>query len=75
MRQRRWIELSSDYDYTIQYHPDKVNVIADALSKKYMGSLAHIHEMRRPLIKELHRLLDESVNFEIYESRAFFAYF
>ncbi|GKD56371.1 putative reverse transcriptase domain-containing protein [Tanacetum coccineum] len=34
MRQRRWIELFSDYDCEIYYHPGKVNVVADALSRK-----------------------------------------
>ncbi|GJY34637.1 putative reverse transcriptase domain-containing protein [Tanacetum coccineum] len=31
MRQRRWIELLSDYDCEIRYHPRKANVVADAL--------------------------------------------
>ncbi|GJV56489.1 putative reverse transcriptase domain-containing protein [Tanacetum coccineum] len=34
MRQRRWLELLSDYDCDIRYHPGKVNVVADALSHK-----------------------------------------
>ncbi|GJZ29025.1 putative reverse transcriptase domain-containing protein [Tanacetum coccineum] len=34
MRQRWWIELLSDYDCEIRYHPEKANVVADALSRK-----------------------------------------
>ncbi|GJY43577.1 putative reverse transcriptase domain-containing protein [Tanacetum coccineum] len=34
MRQRHWLELLSDYDCEIRYHPEKANVIADALSRK-----------------------------------------
>ncbi|GJX35018.1 putative reverse transcriptase domain-containing protein [Tanacetum coccineum] len=34
MRQRRWIELFSDYECEICYHPGKANVVADALSRK-----------------------------------------
>ncbi|GKG54160.1 hypothetical protein Tco_0557683, partial [Tanacetum coccineum] len=34
MRQRRRIELFSDYDCEIRYHPGKENVVADVLSRK-----------------------------------------
>ncbi|GJS77369.1 putative reverse transcriptase domain-containing protein [Tanacetum coccineum] len=34
MRQRRWLELLSDYDCNIRYHLEKANVVADALSCK-----------------------------------------
>nr|GFB75133.1 hypothetical protein [Tanacetum cinerariifolium] len=34
MRQRCWLELLSDYDCEIRYHPGKANVVADALSMK-----------------------------------------
>ncbi|GJU85397.1 putative reverse transcriptase domain-containing protein [Tanacetum coccineum] len=34
MRQCRWLELLSNYDYEIRYHSGKANVVADALSRK-----------------------------------------
>ncbi|GKD11568.1 putative reverse transcriptase domain-containing protein [Tanacetum coccineum] len=34
MRHHRWLELLSDYDCKIRYHPGKVNVVADALGRK-----------------------------------------
>ncbi|GJX83899.1 putative reverse transcriptase domain-containing protein [Tanacetum coccineum] len=34
MRQRRWLELLSDYDCEIRYHPGKANIVADMLSRK-----------------------------------------
>ncbi|GKD99583.1 putative reverse transcriptase domain-containing protein [Tanacetum coccineum] len=34
MRQCRWLELLSDYNYEIRYHPGKANLVDDALSMK-----------------------------------------
>ena len=34
MRQRRWLELIKDYNLEVHYHPEKANVVADALSHK-----------------------------------------
>ena len=34
LRQRRWLELVKDYNLEIHYHPDKANVVADALNRK-----------------------------------------
>ena len=34
LRQRRWMKLIKDFDRVIDYHPEKANVVADALSRK-----------------------------------------
>ncbi|GJV15618.1 putative reverse transcriptase domain-containing protein [Tanacetum coccineum] len=34
MRKRHWLELLSDYDCEIRYHPGKANIFANALSRK-----------------------------------------
>nr|GFC19633.1 putative reverse transcriptase domain-containing protein [Tanacetum cinerariifolium] len=34
MRQRHWLELLSDYDCEIHYHPGKANMVTDVLSRK-----------------------------------------
>ena len=39
LRQRRWVEYLEDYDFTLNYHPGKENVVADALSRKSWGEL------------------------------------
>ncbi|KAA3479739.1 reverse transcriptase [Gossypium australe] len=39
LRQRRWIELLKEYDYSIEYHPGKANIVADALSYKVVSNL------------------------------------
>jgi len=67
LRQQRWMELLKDYDCTILYHPGKANVVADALSRKSMGSLNHIAISRRYLVKELHELEKRGVQYEINE--------
>ncbi|XP_073271513.1 uncharacterized protein [Primulina huaijiensis] len=45
MRKRRWLELDKDYDCDISYHPGKVNVIAEALSKK-AGVMSQLSKWR-----------------------------
>ncbi|XP_075103947.1 uncharacterized protein LOC142178428 [Nicotiana tabacum] len=61
LRQRRWLELLKDYDVDILYHPGKANVVVDALSRRSMGSLAHVEADKRTMIKEVHRLANLGV--------------
>ena len=59
------MELLKDYDYSILYHPGKANVVADALSRKSSGSLAHISTERRALVRELHELIDQGLQWKV----------
>ena len=61
LRQRRCVELLKDYDFQILYHPGKANVVADALSRKSMGSLTHISVHKRSIVKELRDLFNMGV--------------
>ena len=72
LRQRRWMELLKDYDCTIDYHPGKANVVADALSRKSTGSLAYMQTIQLPLMVELREL---GVELEMHASRALFSSF
>ena len=56
LRQRRWLELIKDYDCTIEYHPGKANVVADALSRRPESSLSHIRSGYLPLLVDLRAL-------------------
>ncbi|GJX48828.1 putative reverse transcriptase domain-containing protein [Tanacetum coccineum] len=49
MRQRRWIELFSNYDCEIRYHPGKANVVADALSWKEKVKPKRVRSMNMTL--------------------------
>ena len=56
LRQRRWLELIKDYHCTIEYHPGKANVVADALSWRPESSLSHMKSGYLPLLVDLRAL-------------------
>ena len=47
MRQRSWMEFQKDYDFDLNYHPKKANVVANALSRKTLhASWMMVKEVR-----------------------------
>ncbi|GJU10608.1 putative reverse transcriptase domain-containing protein [Tanacetum coccineum] len=53
MRQCRWLELLSDYDCEIRYHPGKANVVADALSPEARKEENYVTKDLCGMIKKL----------------------
>nr|GEW82519.1 putative reverse transcriptase domain-containing protein [Tanacetum cinerariifolium] len=72
MRKRHWIELFSDYDCEIRYHPGKANVVANALSRKERVKPKRVRAMNMTLqssikdrILSAHKkVVDESVGLQ-----------
>ena len=64
LQQRRWLELLKDYDMSVLYHPEKANVVADALSRMTMGSVSHLDEAKKDLARDVHRLTRLGVRLE-----------
>ena len=56
LRKRRWLELIKNYDLVIDYHPEKANVVANALSQKSSIILAHIRTLYVLLLLDLKTL-------------------
>ena len=69
------MELLKNYDCQILYHPRKANIVADALSRKSMGSLAHRADQKREAIKELCRLFNQGHSLEVSETQPMIVHF
>ena len=41
---------------SVHYHPGKANVVADALSRLSIGSVAHVEKKRKEVVKDIHML-------------------
>nr|GEX29107.1 hypothetical protein [Tanacetum cinerariifolium] len=60
LRQRRWIELLSDYDCEIRYHLGKENVMADALSQKERGKPLRVQALMMTVHNDLPKRICEA---------------
>jgi hypothetical protein len=56
LKQRRWLELIKDYDLEINYHPNKANVVADALSRRTHLNMLATRELLSEFCKEFEKL-------------------
>jgi hypothetical protein len=56
LRQRRWLELITDYDLGINYHPGKANVVVNALSRRSHVSQLVVNSMPFVLCEEFDKL-------------------
>ena len=60
--------MFKDYDISVLYHPCKVNVAAYGLSRITMGSVSHVEESKKNLVKDVHRFDRFGVRLEISPS-------
>jgi hypothetical protein len=56
LRQQRWLELIKNYDLGINYHPDKANVVSDALSRRYQLNILATRELLLEFCEEFEKL-------------------
>ena len=66
------MELIKDYECTIEYHPTKANVVANALSRNPTCSISHLKNVNLPRLVELRSL---GVRLEFTDTGALLATF
>nr|GEY53204.1 putative reverse transcriptase domain-containing protein [Tanacetum cinerariifolium] len=60
LRQQRWIELLSDYDCEIRYHPGKANVVAGALSRRERDKPLRVRDLMMTIHNDLPKQIREA---------------
>ena len=51
-----WLKLFKDYNMSVFYYPRKANVVVDSLSHMTVGSVFHIKNAKKDLVKDVQRL-------------------
>jgi hypothetical protein len=57
LRQRRWLKLIKNYDLEINYHPERANMVADALSQRYHANHLVVKSIPSELCDEFTKLM------------------
>ncbi|XP_021974974.1 uncharacterized protein LOC110870083 [Helianthus annuus] len=77
MRQRRWLETVKDYDCEIHYHPEKANVVANALSRKADYTPIRVQSMQlvvtSGLLEQIREVQVEAVKMENWKKERILA--
>ena len=61
---KKMVGLLTDYCMSVLYHSDKANVVVDTLNSINMGSVSHVEEGKKGLVKDIHRLAQLGVRLE-----------
>lgn len=50
-----WLELLKDHDISALYHLDKANIVVDALRLMNIGSMTHVEDKKKDIVRDVHR--------------------
>lgn len=53
VQQGRWLELLKDYDISVIYYLGMDNLVEDALTRITMGSVYHVEDGKKYLVKDV----------------------
>ena len=63
--------MLNDYDICVLYHTEKANVVENSLNRMTMGSVSHIDEAKKDLVRDLDRLGRLVVRLEDFSDSGF----